>query len=158
MTASWKIFAFAGGVALAGAVGTACTITSNGGDDDGGLFTDDDSGAGTDTGTPDTGSTTPSCADQIYPDGGTTALSLGSADCTTCTVASCCTQLADCFQDPTGDCQDLETCLENVVENPDAGVTPDDCAGLHPDSVDKHTAWSDCQQANCNDAGSIACQ
>ncbi len=154
MTASWKIFAFAG-VALAGALGAACTVTTtNSGDDAGDIF-DDDSGAGNDTGTPiDTGVTGPTCADEIYPDGGSTVLSLdpvgsGATTCTTCTETSCCSQLSACFQDPTGDCQDLESCLEAVVENPDAGVTSSDCADLHPNSVSLHNAWGDCQQSNC---------
>jgi hypothetical protein len=156
MTASWKIFAFAGGVTLAAAFGAACTVTTTpggpgtGGDDD--FF--DDAGADTST-TPDTGSTTPSCAVETFSDGGSTDISLdpagsGTTTCTTCVVAACCSQLTPCFQDPTGDCQDLESCLEAVVENPDAGVSSSDCADLHPDSVSLHNAWGDCQQTNCS--------
>ena len=155
MTASWKIFAFAS-VALAGAFGAACTVTTNGGGtggDDDDLF--DDAGS-TDTGTTsDTGTTGPNCTIETFSDGGSTDLSLdpagsGSTACTSCTEGACCSQLAACFQDPTGDCQDLESCLEAVVENPDAGVSANDCASLHPDSVDLHNAWGDCQQTNCS--------
>ncbi|MEO7112190.1 MAG: hypothetical protein ABI183_17225 [Polyangiaceae bacterium] len=157
MTATWKILGFAAGAALVGTVG-ACTITStNTGDDDSGIF-DDDGGADTsttsDSGTSDTGTPIPAaCANTIFPDGGTEPLGVGSADCTACTQASCCSQLGGCFQDPTGDCQSLEyDCLEPCVEaDPsDAGGCANDCASLHPDSVNLHEAWANCQDTNCS--------
>ncbi len=158
MRATWKILGFAGGVALAGIVGVACTVTTNSGDDAGDLFDDggdNSDSTTTDTGTPDTGTGIPAaCADVTFPDGGTAAFTtVGNATCLACTQASCCTQLGACFQDPTGDCQALEIdCLAPCIEaDPnDAGGCADDCASLHPDSVNAHTAWSDCQSTNCS--------
>jgi hypothetical protein len=158
MTASWKILGFAGGVALAGILGVACTVTTNGGDDDGGFVLDDDSGSDTST-TSDSGTTTdtgvpPACADTIFPDGGTTDLSVvGTGDCLSCTQANCCSQLNGCFQDVTGDCQSLEfDCLAPCVEaDPsDAGGCANDCFGLHPTSTPLHEGWSNCQNTNCS--------
>jgi hypothetical protein len=160
MRASWKILGFAGGVALAGIVGVACTVTTNSGDDGGTIFDDDASdnsdSTTADTGTtPDTGTSIPAaCADVTFPDGGTADFTtVGNAACLACTQASCCTQLGACYQDPTGDCQSLEIdCLAPCIEaDPtDAGGCASDCAGLHPSSVSLHEAWSDCQSTNCS--------
>ena len=159
MIASWKIFALVGGVALAGAVGAACTVTTNSGDDAGNIF-DDDAGDNGDTSTTqDTGTTPPACATETFPDGGSTALSLDPPDsgittCTTCMLASCCTQLTACFQDPSGDCQALEDCANLCIQaDPsDAGGCGSDCAGLYPDAVPLHTAWSNCLDTSCASA------
>lgn len=161
MNVSWKFLGYAAGLALVGAVG-ACTVTTNNGGgtgDDDDLF--DDGGADTsttsDTGTTDTGTTAPACSEEIYSDGGSRELTLdpagsGSTTCTTCTEGACCSQLTACFQDPTGDCQELEDCLESCVEaDPsDAGGCGNECASLHTAaSADLHNAWGDCQTTNC---------
>jgi hypothetical protein len=158
MNVSWKFLGYAAGLALVGAVG-ACTVTTNSGDDDGGYVIDDDSGTSdtgtTDSGTPDTGFTPgAACADVTFPDGGTTTdfSPVGTGACLECTQASCCAQMGACFQDTSGDCQSLEyDCLEPCVaaDPNDAGGCANDCASLHPDSVNAHTGWSDCQNTNC---------
>jgi len=157
MMASWKIFAFAGGVALAGAVGAACTVTTNSDDDAGDLFNDDagdqgDAGIAVDTGSP--------CVVETLPDGGSTNVSLdqpgsGSTACTDCTATNCCSTLTPCFQDPAGQCQALEACIQNQcldVTPADAGSCIQDCSDLYPDGVPLHNAWSDCQSNGCASA------
>jgi hypothetical protein len=156
MTASsWKILGFAAGLALVGTAG-ACTVTTTNGGDDDGLDYDSgvdnsDTGTTSDSGTTDTGTTTCTGREEIT-EAGTTEITLdtdGGTACDDCMDNNCCTSLGACFQDPTGGCQNLESCLEACVESPDAGGCTQDCADLYPDSVTLHNNWSDCQTSSC---------
>ncbi len=153
MKVSWRVLALASGVVLGAMVGAACTVTTSGDDDAGDLFGDSGTGSDTstgDTGTSDSGPGACTSRNEVYIDGGQQQVDFGSAACNTCMDQSCCTQLAGCFEDPTGQCQELEDCLNSTVDAGDDGGFQQTCADLYPSAVDLHNAWADCQQSSCS--------
>lgn len=153
MKVSWRVFALASGVVLGAMVGAACTVTTSSGDD-AGLF--GDSGTGSDTSTTgDSGSggdTGAGCTARngVYADGGADPIDFGSAACNGCMDQNCCTTVGACFEDPTGQCQEFEDCLNSTVDAGDDGGFQQTCQELYPTAVDPHNAWATCLQTNCN--------
>ena len=154
MKVSWRVLSLASGVVLGAMVGAACTVTTSSGDD-AGLF--GDSGTGADTSTTgdsgsggDTGSGSCTARSGVYADGGADPIDFGSAACNSCMDQSCCTAVGNCFEDPTGQCQEFEDCLNPTVDAGDDGGFQQTCQELYPSSVDLHNAWANCMQTSCN--------
>ncbi|MEO8796317.1 MAG: hypothetical protein ABI551_00400 [Polyangiaceae bacterium] len=165
MKASLRILALASGVILA-AGAAACTVTTSNDGDAGDLF--DDAGNASDTGTTpndagtaDTGVVdNPACRDLTLDDGGVEQITFDTtgAACNTCMDNSCCALMEACFQDTTGQCQQLETCLSSCTSDPKPAECQQTCgdafktdAGTNP-TGDLHNAWSKCEQTNCASA------
>lgn len=162
MKASFRILALASGVVLA-AGAAACTVTTSNDGDAGDLFDDagnaSDTGTTSDSGTADTGVVdNPACRDLTLEDGGTEQITFDntSAACDTCMDTNCCAPMEACFQDPTGDCQQLEACLSSCTSDPNPSECHQTCgdafktdAGTNP-TGDLHNAWSSCEQTSCN--------
>lgn len=164
MKASWKFFTFAGGLALAAGAGVACTVTTSGGDGDAGdLFGDAGTGSDTstlsDTSTPFDSGITTGCTSltETFSDGGAQALTFdqdGGSACDTCLEQNCCSDFKGCFDDSTGDCQDLNGCLNDCVTS---GGTADggdcECSTLHTSgSATLFSNFTSCVSSHCSSA------
>ncbi len=165
MKASLRILALASGAILA-AGAAACTVTTSNDGDAGNLF--DDAGNASDTGTTSDGGTADTgvvdnaaCRDFTLGDGGIERITFDttSAACDTCMDDKCCALMEACFQDSTGQCQQLEACLSSCKTDSNPGECQQTCGdafkeadgGANP-TGDLHNAWSSCEQTNCSSA------